>query len=151
MMILKKFKKVEDMVRWLNKPENDDVKPFTALPAQGEYALVYHETPKQAIEQRRLTILGERIRAHVEYPAETKRKLGYPETLIDFEVAPFSRIHNSIRNLKAFKDLTPAQLTTFLHDNLASLGWKHLNRVESMEEYGVSVALVERDTDAELQ
>lgn len=144
----KTFKKVTMLVAWFNKPDNEYLDLKGIVHEGQEIHAVYTDpitsesrfSPETVAKK---TNLQDRIETHLAYPKTTKRKLKFPESIIDFQVVPFARIHNSIRNLKPFKGMGPKALTEWMESVLPDLGYRVITRSVASEEYGTDATLIE--------
>lgn len=122
MIVTKRFKKLQSAVAWMNSPENSGINVVTILPDDGEFAVVYSSQGADANRSKqRVDTLLRKIEDHINYSEETKRKMGYPEAVIAANGVPYSRLYNSLRNLKAFQGM---DLCRVIYGCVPSLGFK---------------------------
>jgi len=143
----KTFKKVTMLVAWFNKPGNEALDLKGIVHEGQEIHAVYVETINRdagsSLETEMRKHLESRMKDHLAYPKRTKKILKYPEGIIDFQVVPFARVHNSLRNLKHFKGMTPKALTEWMENALPDLGYYVITRSKAAEEYGTGTTLIE--------
>ena len=141
----KKFKNAAAIASWLNAYSDTGLR-FTGLAHEGgEIVLLYHQTdqPAETQQEARYRLLAERIESHFNYSPETKRKLGYPKSIIPFRTVALSRIVNSVRNLKSFEGRDTAWIRETIEEMLPDIGCVVRTKAEAREEYGVKFSLVE--------
>jgi len=139
----KKFPGAVALTAWLNQHEDTT---FVGLSHEaGSLVLIYRQPdePAETQQEARYRLLAERIKAHMDYTPETKRKLGYPASIIPFRTVALSRIVNSVRNLKSFEGRDTAWIRETIEEMLPDIGCAVRTKAEAREEYGCKFSLVE--------
>lgn len=149
MIVSKSFKKISSLTAWLNRPENSNVNVITILPDGEEFSIIYSAGHGQDLTAMRCNALCRKSEALVKVPKASKKAMHYPAGIQDFEVAPLTRLHNSLRNLKAFAGVPYDGITKFIIDNLDSVGFRHLDKNEAKIEYGAGIELIEKQRSVE--
>lgn len=138
MIRTKRFPTADSLASYFNKGEAMDFRLISAAydPASSATmrwtAIFADETqPTSQLQEDRERDLYDKIRKCIEYSPTVKRNMGYTEAMLDDFVAPFARVDNSLRNLKSFKDLTPAGRQQWIRDNLPRLKQAKFQIVDS--------------------
>jgi hypothetical protein len=142
----KSFQQIGSLVAWFNRGEHHDCRLIGAL-TQGKEIVAIYEVPDGSSdlspEDRRRAILEEKLTLHLDHPEETKRALKYPKEILPYRVVPYSRLHNSLRNLKPFGDMNNEALAYWIKQQLPILGHRLLTRSEAKIEYQTNAILIE--------
>jgi hypothetical protein len=145
----KTFQSTSSMVTWFNRPENASLRAIGAIRESATtFAMIFEvpelkDAPGGSVAQEQAKALVTKLQEHQNYPEATKRKLHFPEGTLAYQVVPFTRLHNSLRNLKVFTGLTPSDLTEWMKDILPKYGFRILTRSEAILEYNANCNLIE--------
>lgn len=141
MIKVKTLPKVSQLVTWAN---NHSIEVLGFLREPEGVSMIYRQPDKTHDgEPERVKILAKRLKRHFDYPDTVKTGMNYPEGIIGFRVVPLTRLVNSIRNLTAFKDMSPKELAGWVEASLPAVNCKLVRRSEAKIEFSTDATLIE--------
>lgn len=142
MLKSKLFTTPNGLTSWINRhPECEVLSVANA--GKGGFVAFYETDATGSLGTERVELIRAKIKVMANYPAATKAKLGFAEAIIPYMVVPFTRLHNSLRNLKAFKGMPGGALGKLIVTVCREAGCNYIPRAEAKAEYGTNCSLIE--------
>lgn len=142
------FRTPESLASFFNRPENHDLKLFSATYAPVGNAppwVAFYGEPgpaPSAIEEKRRGILVKKIEDAWNMDRDDKIRYNFPQPILEMDVVPFSWVNNRLRDMVAFRDMTHAARHAWVRENLNHAQCRYVSKDDAERDYSTLAELI---------